>query len=318
MKLSKLRRHAARPIDAIALAAALAAGAISAGCASHPWYLVESQFIESTREEKAPEVTGTPAYYHKFRGPLRVALRAPDSCANQSAAEASGDADSAGELLRTRCGVEMAEMERALAKAGYTVSSWNAVWSIVHFEETTPRKAAEQLGAQILFQVNSLERGGSNPGRDLRRERTFYMSNERGEKLGEAFVEEERAATLEAAMEPIENQNLPPQRMSATVNVSAVDVATGESIWFYQWTVIEDREQEHSAEQLFECNKSNLRVCRYRKPLDARDDTRMTRSGGLTAVSIGAGEEDERDAVYHRLVRRVVEDLVQRFTEDRG
>ena len=289
------------------------------GTACHPWYLVESRFVDTVREARAPEVTGTEVYNSKFHGPLRVALRAPDTCANQSSAQASGAADPAGELIRTDCGVEMAEMERALAKAGYTVSSWNAVSSIVKFDHITPIKAAKRLGAQILFQVNSLEKSQSEPGRDLRKERLFFESDKRGKKLGEAFVEEKRALTLERMMVPIEDQHLPRGRMSATVNVSAVDVDTGQSVWFYEWTAVEEREQlVEDVTRLFLCNRKHMHVCFLRSPYRERDDSIMTRSGGVAAESVGDGKDTEQTAIYHRLVREVVADLVIRFTDDRG
>jgi len=289
---------------------------LGTACA-HPWYLVESRFIDSTREENPPEVTGTSQYYKKHRRSLRVALRAPDTCANRSSAQTSGMANAAGALIGTDCGVEMAEMERALAKAGYTVSSWNAVSSIVKFEGVTPINAAKKLGAQILFQVNSLERTTSEPGRDLRMERSFFMSNPKGEKGEEAFVEEQRATTLEDMMAAIERDNLPNGRMSATVNVSAVDVETGQSIWFYEWTVVEDRELESNAAQLFLCHRSNQTRCFMRAPqVEKGARSTSTRSGGVRAESVGAGAESERTAMYHRLVREVVADLVQRFADE--
>jgi hypothetical protein len=289
---------------------------VSLGC-SHPWYTVESRYVAGTRVDRPPEVTATPAYRRlNVGGNLKVALRAPDSCANQSAADATGNADSAGALIRTTCGVEMAELERGLVKAGYTVSSWNDVNSIVTVERVTPRTAAARLGAEVLFQVNSLERSESDPARDLRWERRFYTSNKDGENKGEAYVPEARAVTLERAMQQFESGLLPDKLMSATINATAVDVQTGETIWFYEWTQVEELAPEQKVEHLFLCNRKQMNLCFPREPHDEQQAS--DRSGGIRAVSEGPRDQDQRNAVYHRLVRTAVEDLVSRFTDGRN
>ncbi len=81
-----------------------------AACKNHPWYLVESSYAVRGLPQQQQKITSTPAH-RALPKTLAVAVRAPDKCANQSAPETTGEAKAAGDVLRMRCGVEMAELE---------------------------------------------------------------------------------------------------------------------------------------------------------------------------------------------------------------
>jgi len=137
-----------------------------------PHYLVRSEYVVSQQLNTSPEIIETASYNELLPTITTIAIRAPDSCANETTAIHSGEASGRGLLLKTDCGVEMSELERALAKAGYHVISWDIIKNrVIHDENMTPVKAAKDLGAQVLFQVNSLERSAANVRQDARWER---------------------------------------------------------------------------------------------------------------------------------------------------
>ena len=88
------------------------------GCGtSTPYFLVESRLVESSRATTAPDVTETPAFRSVRAKTNKVGLRPPDVCADQGLSAGGGRAQLQLGVLRTRCGVEMAEFERALARS---------------------------------------------------------------------------------------------------------------------------------------------------------------------------------------------------------
>jgi len=55
-----------------------------------------------------------------------------------------------------------------------------AIRSRVAHGDVTPLAAARELGAQVLFQINSLERSTLDPGRSAFWERHYYRSSSKG------------------------------------------------------------------------------------------------------------------------------------------
>jgi hypothetical protein len=311
---------------------------IPIGC--HPWYLVESSYQKVGLTEDPPEITTTREYQTHRGKALSVAIDAPDRCADQSSTEATGEATSAAELLRATCGVEMAELERALARAGHRVISWEAVREMVlHKAEVTSLEAARNLGAEVLLHVNSLEHSISEPGFDERWNRRFYKSDNKGTKGPLAEVPELRAQALEKGMRTSELRAVPLGRVSASIDATVVLVSSGEAIWFYRWTHSQAFESKITARQLFECNRRHIGHCIRQMPVYENQETRSkrsgpphergsfrreasgspkksgrTRSGSRGALSQPARDANEIEAVYYRLAKRVVDDLATRFT----
>ncbi|MFQ5699678.1 MAG: hypothetical protein ACE5IL_15540 [Myxococcota bacterium] len=299
------------------------------GCT--PFYLVSSHFIEASHDEPPPEITASPDYPRALPQIHKVAIRAPDSCANQTAAAAGGSAASVARILQTRCGVEMSELERALAAAGYAVASWDAIQNRVTHDDVTPLAAAQALGAQVLFQVNSLERSTLDSGQSALWERRFYRSSAKGVQGEPARVEPEIAQQLEQIVAPAEEEIRPAPRLSATVNATAVRVRDGQAIWFYEWTHAEPKSGERSFQVLVRCKKERCTPAQVaprssrpglaavvartlQLPASLLRPGRAERiSGSHETVHLGARAASGQDAVYHQLVREVVRDLVSRF-----
>lgn len=203
---------------------------VTSACGPRVNYVLMRSSLNDGVLADRPEVTSTNEASLVLPKVRRVAVRAPDACASQSAAETTGAANNRGSIVQTDCGVEMAELERALTRAGYQVYSWKQIQSL---SRSMPAEAAaRQLGAEVLFQVNSLERVTYVPGRNARWERTFSSASAEGEpgepfalktadlqRLGPVFAQAEQYALT---------------RLGAMLDVNAVMTETGQTVWFYR------------------------------------------------------------------------------------
>jgi hypothetical protein len=280
------------------------------GCASTPpYYLIESRYTESGRSGPPPDVTQTPdfpAVHHLIQ---LVALKPPDVCADRGQSGRLGTASLELGVLRTRCGVEMAELERALARAGYRVVSWDALHHLAASREIPILQAASELRADALFQVNTLERIDIRPGADARWERRFHHAEEDGTRSAPALVPASRRNEFESLVARHERGRIPARRIGATINVSVVSVATGTAIWFYEWTRIEDVGAEPRLEILVDCDDEGCREVAASEAstgeaLSDRSTSSIAREGDVP---------DDSQAVFQMLVRDLVTDLAERF-----
>ncbi|MFT3709122.1 MAG: hypothetical protein QM817_15875 [Archangium sp.] len=193
-------------------------------------YVLMQSSLNDPATDDRPEVTSTAEAQNVLPRVRRVAVRAPDACASQSAAETTGAANNRGSIVQTDCGVEMAELERALTRAGYQVFSWKQIQAMAR---TTPAEAAaRQLGAEVLFQVNSLERVSYVPSRNARWDRGFFASDADA-IAGEPFaLKQTDLQRLEPLFAQYERQAM--QRLGAMLDLNAVSTETGQTLWFYR------------------------------------------------------------------------------------
>lgn len=304
----------ARVAVALARALALLVLAGSYGCGnSAPYYLVESRLVQSDFRPDQPDVTDTPDYRVTHHLIKLVALQPPDGCADRGMAGSVAAAELELGVLRTRCGVEMAQLERALARTGYRVVSWGALHHLSASEEIPVREAARQLGVDALFQVNALERIELRPHRDARWERRFYRATETGERTEPAHVERARRSEFEALVEPRERQQIGGTRIGAAINVSVVSVPTGATIWFYEWTRVEDVERKPVLTVLADCDDDRCRE--LASTAKAEGDGLADRSS--SSVAPPRDPVGESQAIFQTLVRELVTDLAERFAGTR-
>ena len=276
-----------------------------------PYYLVTSDFMVADGREAPPEIVESPTYQSMIAGIKSIAVKAPEGCANETATESSGEAAGQGVLLKTTCGIEMAELERALTKAGFKVISWNVLQNKVIKEETTPQAASQDLGAEVLFQINSLERSLVQSGQDARWERRFFKSNDEGEQLDPASLPVKEGEELIRQIKNKEATLTHQERLSVTINASASLVKTGETIWFYEWTHAEARGQDAAMQLLAICDDGKCREAsaKGKEP----EDKDQFLSGGSEAISKPKSAKDHQNAVYHKLLRDLVTNLATSF-----
>jgi len=133
--------HVFKNVVAIALAMTLSA------CWN--FYAVRSSFSMSEDKHRAPDVTETDTYRAMISTVKRIAVKAPDRCANETSSESKGETRSReGVLLKSNCGQEMAILERSLARAGYKVVSWSVVNSRSNADNCSPSAG---FGLQTLL-----------------------------------------------------------------------------------------------------------------------------------------------------------------------
>ena len=253
-----------------------------------------------------------------YRVVSKVAVRAPDVCANQNASEATGAARRdapVSTLIKTSCGVEMAELERSLTKRGYQVVSWKMLSNIVAADNTVPYlDAARRLGAQVLFQVNSLERVNIFPGQDARLERRFFQSNRFGDALAPATLQDDSIERLRPLILEQEQNLRTLARLGAMLDVNATVVESGQSMWFYRASKIEMLHRDDSAGLLLTSKKKQgWAVTAPQRKDGSEEKPRVARSAEMVAVSSGRRSADEENAAYFVLVRSAVDDFAQSF-----
>ena len=280
------------------------------GCGTKaPYYVVESRLVQSDFDPRRPHVTETPdhaAIHHLIR---ILALQPPDVCADRGLAPSQAAAALEVGVLRTRCGVEMAQLERALAQAGYRVVSWSALQAQMRSEEVSVREAAHALGVDALVQVNALERVDVRPHRAARWERRFFRATTRGKRTEPALVEPDRRSAFEALIAPQERDQLGGHRVGATIDVSVASVATGATIWFYQWTRVEDVRSDPVLALLVDCEDD---VCREVEVNSGSGEPALV-DGSSSVVEPPRDPEAESRAAFQALVDELVTDLARRF-----
>lgn len=220
-------------------------------------------------------------------------------------------------LMQTHCGVDMSELERALVAKGWTVSSWKAVDQIMQSERVTGLQAAKRLGTGLLLQVNSLEQSTQNPLKDLHWETKFYESDRRGRMGPLAAVPEKRAQTLESMMRAAQAKMLPSSRIGSSINVTAVLVETGQTVWFYNWNHWRRSDDDFVNRQLFVCNWRHLDHCIPQEPRRSTwsRSSQPTRSGSDLRDVAGEEYANVTDNAYLRATRETMENLVGKLEE---
>lgn len=301
----------------LCLAALLVANLVLSGCGGN--YLLQTKFVMSSQKEVAPEIVETPTYRSIASTVKTVAVKAPDSCSNRTADESTGVAVSHEAVLKTTCGVEMAEIERALSKASYKVISWKVLAREMEGKDISALAVASKLGAQLLFQINSLEKSTRTLGKDARWERTFFTSNEYGDAINEqAFDKDTRDFLRQEYLESYEN-SVDLKRLAVTLDANAVQVKDGESIWFYRWTLTDPAEANYQQKKLvYYKNYKNRDKSKLLRPQSHPDGvkTDTITSGESEAVSITEKPEDLEKAIYNSLLKSIVDNLVSSFAQN--
>lgn len=309
-------------LRAVALGTAAAGALALYGCSSGPsyeYYKVSSQFVASAQGQQAPEIIATPAYNQLAGRAVTVAVRAPDSCINNTANQATGGAAAGGTILQTNCGVEMGEIERALTRAGYNVISWNILQREMA-RNLSANEVANTLGAQVLFQVNSLEKSQKTLGQDARWERSYFTTDAGGTMdRPMPLTEQQRAYLSQTYLAKIEADRNP-RTYAVTLDAAAIWVPTGQSLWYYRWTrAAEPRAAAYGYQLILQCYYGyGFQSCTpYRAPAPVGPSGTVTAAGESVAVSASERPEDIERATYAVLSKEVINDFVDSFAKAR-
>jgi len=174
-----------------------------------------------------------------------VAIRRPDACANETAGQATGAfTHETGEvqhetMLGTDCGFWLAEVERGLAKNKFTVVSWKSLEQVEKKNQVPSYVAARQLGADVVFIVNSLESGPvsrESRGQNVSTKVDYFESNPNGDRLEPLEVTETDNRSVTDFMKPLTKSMRSGKwfyAVKTVLDITAVDTRTGEAVWFY-------------------------------------------------------------------------------------
>ena len=293
------------------------------GCGIGTHYVITSKFIMTQKVETPPEIVETVTYKQEASKLKTVALKAPSYCSNRSSDQRSGKATSQELVLGTNCAVDMAEIERIFSKASFKVISWTVLEREMerNTQQNSPLKVAENLGAQVLFQINSLEKSTKNLGnlgKDEKWEFAYFEADKNGKIIREkAFNDNDRQYLKHKFFN--RNELLPHVKIPfVTLDANAIQVMNGESIWFYRWTH-SDLSYVYSQNQLIYCKPGM--VCFNDEPSDKDSETQSSKANSDKSAqesevySADEKPEDILKASYTKLLKEVTNNLVSSFSK---
>ncbi len=275
------------------------------------------------------EVRTTVTYTSRIATIRSVTIRFPDSCVTQSlaavtqsAAQMTGVGTGSTVILRNDCAVWLAELERSLAGAGYRVISGDALYRLEG--STNPRLstyvAAQQLGADAVFVINSLETSDVQRGARFAGSLTYYQSNPRGETVQLREFDDNVRLVFQTMVRnrlapDSPTPGAPPvvQALAGILDTTAVIAGSGESMWFYRRNVSRRLAAAQNVRFLFMGSGLTWRpIERERQQVV---DVQQTRSSARDTFGdeTQAGNNDPLAAERHAMVRMVVEDFVRQF-----
>jgi hypothetical protein len=317
----------------------------SAGCVAVPiceksettYIRVDYSAKRTLHASGTGEIHGTDAYKRDRPSYKRLAIRAPESCMDQSHGQISGvrNGRSGGTILQTRCGVWFSELEKALVKEGFEVISWDLL-----IQGGSGRsgdggangnreiyKRANELGADVVFMVNSLEITEAGIGENADSEYRFFNSDPTGAQRGPAslitklqkqlvkFIKERTSSNTREATGQVD--------LMSILDVTAIVPATGQTVWFYSRRHIEERSESNGSQQknfLFALQNENSLWWPVFPVGQEQDQVRSDRLIEKKSSSVfrehseaSAGKGDLYQARQLKLIRAVVTDVVTEF-----
>jgi hypothetical protein len=286
------------------------------GCTTYSIIKMESNFVAAAQAQSQPDIIATDDYRRLNKTNLAVAVKAPDQCTSYTTDQRTGQAAAGETILKTDCGLEMGEIERALARTGYRVISWTAFNQQIETGKNII-KAAQELGADVVFQINSLENSIKSLGQDARWERAYYRSDWMGNTVAPMDLgSTTRNDFATRFLVPLESQ-YNTRTYNVTIDAVAISVMNGQSIWYYRWAKASDLgQQENRFVAYVQCdNALPYEYCsRYTPPRTQQADTNRA-AGDTIGVSQGERPEDIAKAMYAELYNEVVSNLVSSFAQ---
>lgn len=295
------------------------------GCValSHDYLLIDALQGAALSTKPKIEVSQTPAYGDSRAASGVAAIRLPDNCLNDTAAQVTGIAKHTDAIALTQCGVWLAELEKALVGAQFRVVSWDALRGLERSENLPAYKAAEKLGADVLFLFNSVEASNVAPGGKAGSRLRYYRSNERGEKLAPYPMTEAQRTPLRISVEGVMQQLAAPTvadkstmnvtALAAMLDATAVLTKSGESIWFYRNRTMKPLQATIGREFLFVKYMNRWNITRRDLPqavLIPRAE--MLQAEDSSQATMGASS-DPYAVERLDLVRTVAQDFVTRY-----
>lgn len=272
------------------------------GCTTH--YQVETKLVLGQKVASDTEMVQSKTLSKVLDKINVIAIKAPDQCANKTVNEQTAET-----VISTRCGVEMAALERSLARTGYQVVSWK----LMQEAQASGRASswvdlAKSLNADALIQVNSLEKTKRKLPEGSKIETNYYKISSKG-KVPSSVTAEQQNTFNSLFTNGIKRQILSVERLAVTLDATLLYVPTNEAVWFYKNTVGEAIDDSaFSATQDFLCEDP----CVLKQKESNSSQSRDIEIKGAADNIVQKGTEEDK---YKELVRQIVDDFTNRTTK---
>lgn len=222
---------------------AMLVGRVSFGVAREPpppppppvpvteYVLVRARTTADAVNRQVPFVLDTPAHRRMLPGVRTVALRAPGRCEDVTPTTLRGVVSPSSEILRSICATEMSVIEERLIRQGLRVISWTQFHGTAQDAIATARR----LGAQVMFQVHSLERTRGSLDLDFERRVEYFRSNVHGVAGDPLPLRSIDRAALRRLLSVRGASVASDDRVGASLELSAHEVSNGELVWTFRW-----------------------------------------------------------------------------------
>lgn len=289
--------------------------------ANAAYVMVEYEAAAVVASAPEPEIGKAAGYERVLPSVRTIGLQFPEGgCKTESAARATGQAKDSDTIMITDCGVWLAELERALSEHNYRVISWGAIKQEQQNNRLSTYEAAQRLGAEVVFVVNSMEANDMKRSASDGWKATYFHSDAAGTRgtravlpamVREPLREVARRHVTRILQDPIVG-------WAGTLDVTAVLASTGESIWFFRHSITRPRERENGMRFLFRRKPSSETYVPVRPRQIVADVTEDDRASEDSAfVSTPAAPLDRFKAEKHELARSVARECVSRFAGGR-
>ncbi len=260
--------------------------------------------------QDSPNVLETPEFIQVRDQIRRVAVLPPEFCRGQAAGKLTGESSQQETLLQTRCGPLMAEFERTLTASHLNTFSSVELQSAVTRGGVTAADAAKKANVELLFVVNNLELVKSP--QSVRLTRTFHFLDRSSGTWVSPPASATRDAQFARILLPTEQamQRATQERLGAALDVTAVLVSTGQSVWFFRWTKYLPVSFTRSIR--VSCSRSKSRCA----PVE--DDATVGGYQGSYRVDSPFDGEAARNATYYALSQEAISQMVTWFLRPLG
>lgn len=284
---------------------------VASGCAKS---YVAVNYSSTVRGSRGPaELFSTPKYLEARTRIRTVAVQAPDNCVSETAAQQSGIALGGRQILKTDCGIWLSELEKTLVQAGFRVISWKELAQVITLTRTPGYKAAQTLGADAMFMVNSLENNVLTPDQLEDEALQYSVSNPAGDIIAPAMLDQkDRAAIRNVVRSRFKERSV--RGLASTIDVSAVLAESGEAVWFYRRSITDATPGQAGARVLLRGRAGYWRPVLPTGVPPATDLSNPFADNERIQATKG-GPDDATQHHMRALARVVMTDFVQQFTK---
>ena len=239
-----------------------------------------------------------------------VSIKAPDACYGQTSTSSDQSIKYQKDVVRSNCGVEIGIIEKKLIENDYEVVSWEILKSMAESSDKSSnisyQQAAKELGVDVLFSINLLEKVGANDLHNLIN-RSYFYSDKTGKKgdpwiLGEGHRKKIR--------EILHGHELDFYGVSfgSSIDVTAIDVKSGKSIWFYKASFYNLKKRENKITAVFAGKKNIWRILKL-NGVPVRTIRRRSRSN----TEFDRKEKTNENIYYQKYLTRAVSAFISSF-----